>query len=347
VNHDDQIKGVPLEKAPARTAFVTGGTGFLGLNLVRVLTELGWTVFALHRATSDLTRLKRFPVQLVEGSVEDAGSLERAIPEGIDVVFHVAADVSFWSRHNERQLRTNVEGTRHAVAAALKRGVKKFVHTSTTGVYGFPAGPFDETAPHLGRHSWFGYMRTKALAEEEVRRGIDRGLDAVLLNPANIVGAFDLNNWARLIRLAAAGKLPRVPPGRASFCHAAEVARAHVAAFERGRTGENYILGGPEASYAEVVRVIGELLGKAVMVRTVPAVVMRVAGRVMDWTSRLTGKEPLLTPESAAFLSATILCRSDKAARELNYRTLPLREMLEDTYRWLLTEGVLERAAAQ
>jgi nucleoside-diphosphate-sugar epimerase len=185
-----------------RTAFVTGATGFLGLNLVGELTTLGWTVLALHRAQSNLTCLKGFPVRLVEGSIEDAASLERALPEGVDVVFHVAGDVSFWAQNNARQTRTNVEGTRNVVAAALLRGVKRLVHTSTTGVYGLPTQPFDETAPHLGKHSWFHYQHTKALAEEEVRLGISRGLDAVLLNPANIIGPYDLHNWSRLIRLA-------------------------------------------------------------------------------------------------------------------------------------------------
>ena len=115
MNRDEQTK----------TAFVTGATGFVGLNLIQQLTELGWKVIALHRATSNLTYLQRFPVQRVESCVEDAASLERALPEGTDVVFHTAADLSFWSRHNARQTRTNIEGTRNVVAAALKRGVKK------------------------------------------------------------------------------------------------------------------------------------------------------------------------------------------------------------------------------
>jgi nucleoside-diphosphate-sugar epimerase len=327
-----------------RTAFVTGATGFLGLNLIRHLTELGWKVIALHRARSNLTYLQRFPVRLVEGEIEDPASLERALPDGVDAVFHVAADVSFWSRNNARQTRTNVDGTRNVVAAALRRGVKKLIHTSTTSVYGFPTEPFDETAPHLGKHSWFNYMRTKTLAEEEVRHGIAHGLDAVLLNPANGIGPYDLNNWSRLIRLAAAGKLSRVPPGRASFCHAAEVARAHVAAVQHGRNGENYILAGADASYAEAVRIIADLLHQPVNVRTAPPFLLRAAGRLLSWTSHVSRKEPLLTPESAAFLSASLLCRSDKAIRELNYRPVPLRTMLEDCHRWLVAEGLLKAA---
>jgi dihydroflavonol-4-reductase len=331
--------------SPKKTAFVTGANGFLGLNLVKELTASGWEVVALHRATSDLTYLRRFPVRLVEGSIEDPDSLERAMPEGVDVVFHVAADVTFWSRHKARQTRTNVDGTRHVVAIAQKRRARKLVHTSTTSVYGFGASSFDETAPHLGRDSWFHYMKTKVQAEDEVRHGIALGLDAVFLEPANIIGPYDLNNWSKLIRLAAEGKLPRLPPGRASFCHSIAVVRAHIAAAERGRTGENYILGGADASYADVVRLIGEIIGRPVTVGTVPPRLLRAAGRVLGLVSRFTGKEPLVTPESAAFLSADLTCRSDKAVRELGYQPMPLRAMLEDCYRWMVAEGRLGAAA--
>jgi nucleoside-diphosphate-sugar epimerase len=323
-----------------RTAFVTGGTGFLGLNLIEILAEGGWRVYALRRGNSDLTFLKRFPVQLVQGSVEDAASLEQAVPHDTDVIFHVAGDVSFWSRHRERQTRTNVEGTCNVVAIALKRGAK-LVHTSTTSVYGFQPKPFDETAAHNGRDSWFHYMHTKALAEEEVRGGIQRGLSAVFLNPANIIGRYDRHNWARLILLAAAGKLPSIPPGRGTFCHSTEVARAHVAAVDRGRSGENYILGGADASFADVIRTIGEIVGRKVPSRVMRAGFMRRASRVLGWVALFTGKEPIITPESAAFLTADLTCRSDKAVRELGYHPVPLRTMLEDCHRWLIAEQFL------
>jgi nucleoside-diphosphate-sugar epimerase len=329
-----------------RTAFVTGATGFVGLNLVEQLTRLGWDVVALHRASSDLTYLRRFPVRLVEATLEDPAALVRAMPEGVDAVFHAAADVTFWSRHRARQTRTNVEGTRNVVAAAVKRSAARFVHTSTTAVYGFATPGFDEAAPHAGRGSWFQYMHTKALAEEEVRRGIAEGLDAVILNPANVVGAYDRHNWARLIRLAAHGTLPRVPAGCASFCHVTEVARAHVTAVARGRTGDNYILAGTDATYQDTVRLIAELVGRRRETRTVPATLLAVVARVLAGIAHVTGREPFITPEGAAFLSADLRCRSDKAIHELGYRPVPLRTMLEDSYRWLVAEGLVTAPAA-
>jgi nucleoside-diphosphate-sugar epimerase len=323
------------------TAFVTGATGFIGLNLVEHLTRLGWDVVALHRPGSDLRYLRRFPVRLVEATLEDAAGLVRVMPERVDAVFHAAADVTFWSRHRTRQRRTNVDGTRNLVAAARARGAGRLVHTSTTAVYGFAAPGFDETAPQQGRGSGFHYMHTKALAEEEVRRGIAAGLDAVILNPANVIGAYDRHNWARLIRLAARGRLPRVPPGRASFCHVAEVVHAHVAALSRGRTGHNYILGGTDATYAETVRIVTALVGRPRPIRTAPARLLAVMAHLLAAIARVTGREPLITPEGAAFLSADLRCRSDKAVHELGYRPVALPTMLEASYRWLVAEGLL------
>ena len=151
---------------PNKTAFVTGGTGFIGLNLVEHLTRSGWDVVALHRASSRLTHLQKYPVRLVEGSIEDRASLDRAMPEDVDAVFHVAGDVSLWSGHKQRQWRTNVDGTRNMVATALAKRSRKFVHTSSTAVYGIPTEPFDETAPKLGKAS-FNYQNSKTAAEEE------------------------------------------------------------------------------------------------------------------------------------------------------------------------------------
>jgi dihydroflavonol-4-reductase len=325
----------------AHSCFATGATGFLGLNLVEHLIRQGWHVTALHRPTSVLTHLKRYPVDLVAGDIEDREAMVQAMPEGLAAVFHVAANVSHWSRDARRQERCNVEGTRNVVAAALARGASKFVHTSSISVYGFQAGPFDETAPRLGASSWNNYARSKTLAEDEVQKGIDRGLDAVILNPANIIGAYDSRNWSRLFRLVAAGRLPGLPPGRGSFCHASEVATAHIAAVKRGRTGERYLLGGADASYLDVAQSIASLLGRKTRLRRIPAVLVAAAARVSLLMSLWNDREPWITPEIAALMSRDMLCRSEKAIRELGYHPTPLHTMLEDCYGWLKAEKLI------
>ena len=325
---------------PNKTAFVTGGTGFIGLNLVEHLTQSGWDVIALHRPNSRLTELRKYPVRLVEGAIEDGASLDRAVPENVDAVFHVAGDVSLWSGHRQRQWRTNVEGTRNMVAVALAKRARKFVHTSTTSVYGMQPQPFDETAPKLGKDV-LNYQRSKTAAEEEVARGIAEGLDAVMLNPANVIGRYDWSTWSQFIRLAANRKLFRIPPGRACYADVNAVVRAHVAAVDKGRTGENYLLGGSEASYAEIVQMVGRLLGQSTNTTVGRPVVLRVAGRVMERISAITGREPMITEESAALVTANIVCRSDKAMRELGYRTAPIETMLKDCIDWMVAENLI------
>lgn len=245
-----------------KSAFVTGGTGFVGLNLVEQLVKQGWRVAALHRSTSDVRRLQGFGVLLATGDLQDLPSLSAAIPPHVDAVFHVAGNTSVWARHNTAQYRDNVDGTRNLVEAALRAGVKRFVHTSTWNTYGLDYETISEDTPQRGLDSWINYNRTKTLAEREVRKGVARGLQAVILNPAHIVGRYDPGNWSRMIRMVHQRRLPGIPSGSGTFCHAEQVALAHIAAAERGKLGDNYLLPGTDASFAEVIRLIAELTGR-------------------------------------------------------------------------------------
>ncbi len=322
----------------SRKAFVTGATGFLGLNLVKELTEGGWDVTALHRESSDCTYLNRFPVQKVEGDITDSSRLLRVMPEGLDAVFHTAANTSVWSMHREEQTRTNVDGTRSVVAAAREKGAGRLVHTSSVSVFGFPEGPVDESTPVTGESSWINYFRSKAAAEREVEDG---GVEWVVLNPAHIMGPYDTGNWARMIFMVNSEKLPGVPPGEGSFCHSREVARAHVAAATLDVASERFVLGGDNASFLEVVRMLGELLGKRTPARATPALVLKAVGRLSLWASHLTGKEPRFTPESVAMVTHRLHCRSDKAKQVLGYATPPVKEVVGDACEWLRAEGLL------
>lgn len=324
-----------------RTAFVTGANGFLGLNLVEALLAQQWKVLALHRAGSDIAYLRKLAAERVVGDINDRDSLMRVLPKGADAVFHVAGDLNLWSRMNAAQDRVNIEGTRQVAGAALAAGAKRFVHTSTISVYGLQPGRIDETAEKQGRDSWINYQRSKFLAEEEVRKAIARGLDAVIVNPASILGRYDRTGWARIIRLVHERRLPGVPPGKASFCHAAEVARAHVAAAERGRRGENYLLGGTDASFHELVRVIGEVTGRPVPSRPTPAWLLRAAARIRTLVAAVTGRHPALTPETVGLVTREMQCDSGKAMRELGYRAVPLSAMVRESYDWLRQEGFI------
>jgi dihydroflavonol-4-reductase len=327
-----------------RTAFVTGGTGFLGLNLIEQLVAQDWQVSALHRPSSDVRLLKKFPVRLVEGDILEPESLRRAMPQRVDAVFHLAADTSMWSGNDARQTRINVEGTRNVVDAARSAGAGRLIHTSTWNTFGLEQGEISEDLPQRGRESSINYDRTKLLGEEEVRKGVARGLDAVIINPSHIFGRYDRNGWAQLIIAAHKRWLPGVPPGAGTFCHGEAVARAHIDAVGRGRSGQNYLMTGADATFVELFAVINEVTGSRVPLRPLPAAAFRVPARFAAALAAITGKEPALTPQGAEVAIARARVTSRRAEQELGYRPAPLRTAIEDSWRWLVAEGVLEAA---
>jgi len=325
-----------------KTAFVTGGTGFIGINLVELLVREGWEVTALHRASSDLTYLERFPVALAEGSIIDRESLERAIPDGTDVVFHVAGDTNFWSKRNARQTTNNVDGTRNMVEAAAAKGVATFVHTSSNSAWGRVEGIVTEETPLRGKDSWINYERSKHLGELEALEGTKRGLKVVVLNPGDVAGPYDVNSWGRIFTLLRDGALPAIPPGIISVTHVHDVVRAHLDAVTRGRSGERYLLGGEDCSVADFVSEIARVSGTKAP-RTAPAWVLKLYGRASVMVAAITGNEPDVTPEIAAIGSRTSTTfRSDKAIRELGYRIRPMAAGVADNYAWLVKEGLLD-----
>lgn len=324
-----------------KRAFVTGATGFVGLNLVEELCSAGYEVVALHRPTSDLRFLERLRARCASGTITDKASIEAAMEEGVDAVFHVAANVNVWSRNNAEQVRDNVDGTRNVVDVALAKGARRFVLTSSVVVFGLGGGLFDESSPLRGRDSWINYMRTKSLADDLVRDAAARGLSAAVMRPAHILGKYDRRNWATMIRLVARGELPAVPSGAGSFCNAREVARAHIRAAERRGALDVFVLGGPRATLAELVRVIGDIAGREVPARVAPDLVLRAAARVFQVISAVTGTEPRATPEGVAMATHEFSVDDSKARTELGYAHVPLSESVRESYAFLRSEGLL------
>lgn len=328
--------GEPSQPAStSRTAFVTGATGFLGLNLIEQLHHDGWTITALRRKTSDVALLDRWGVQCVEGDVTDLRSLTQKIAPGTDVVFHLAGNTSLWTRMRSEQLRVNVRGTRHVVRAALQADVGRFVHVSSIVAYGLHGGTITEQTPTCGTASPIHYVRSKALAEREIRRGISDGLRAVIVNPANMIGAYDTHNWARVFKLVRQGRAPTVPPGGGSFCHAREVARMLVAAADKGRVGQNYLLGGVQITYGELLRQVALQLGVRRRVLSLPLPIIHAYAQAEEWAAVLFRREPDITRESIALLAGNLYCDSRKARDELGYQPQSLEAMLEDCHAWM------------
>ena len=306
-----------------KTAFVTGASGFIGTNLVKQLGEAGWSVIAMHRETSDLTYLRQFPATRVVGDIGDREFLEGAIPEGVDAVFHLAGNVSFDSAGDEAQTHANVAGTRAVVEVANAKNVGRFVHTSTGAVFGLHDGvPIDETAPSNADEIPVNYCRSKKAAEDIVLEAAAADLDAVCVNPGNVVGPYDRVLWGPFVQAIASGAMTTVGTGGGAFCHIDETAKAHITAYERGRRGERYIFAGANEKFATAARIVAEIVG-------VPAPVE-------------TGeRNPDASDEIHFVTNRTQIMLCDKAVRELGFKPVPLRTMFEDLCAWMREEGLL------
>lgn len=324
------------------TAFVTGGSGFIGRNLIEQLLEHEVHVTALARGPEARARLAELGVATVHGDITNRESLSGAVPDQVDVVFHVAANTSPWRLHRKQQDLDNIDGTANVVAAALDAGAGRFVHTSTWNVYGLWQGDISEATEKLGHRSWLNYDRSKYAAEQIVLAAAARdGLDAVIVNPSHVIGRYDRRNWARMFQLVDLDKLPGAPPGAGTFADGRAVASGHIAAWQQGRRGENYILGGHDASFLEVLSIIGELLNRPIPKRPLPAGVIRFFAHMANGVSFVTRKEPRITPEAVEITILKARASSAKAERELAYSSPGLRDMLTDCHTWLLREGLI------
>lgn len=322
----------------ARSAFVTGGTGFVGLNLVQQLTAAGWDVTALHRPTSDLSFLNRFKPRLVTGAITDAESIRAAVPKGTDTLFHVAGNTNMWRKGNAEQTRDNVDGTRNVVEAAIANGVRRLIVTSSVSAYGPVKGEITEATPSLAPSSTVNYERTKYAAQEVARAAVARGLEVVILQPGAIMGPYDIGTWSQLFGLVQAGKLTAVPPAALTFAHVREVAAAHIAAADRGENGGQYLLGGENRTMLELVQQIAGLLGKKAPTGTAPLALVKIVAQVGDFLSNFTGKPPAITPEMATALGGATI-NPAKAVRDLGFKVVPLEVMVRDCYDWMVAEG--------
>ena len=323
-------------------AFVTGATGFLGSHLVRELCRQDWSVFALARPGSSLAQIRDVPVVVRVGDITDRTSISEAMPDRIDAVFHAAASTNVWSRNNDEQARTNIGGTRNVLETAVTRRAGRLIHTSSFAVWGIRNTVLTESSQRTDATDWINYVRTKHLSETLVKEAVrQQRIDAVILNPAIILGPGDRHNWSRMVAMVDQGRLPGAPPGAGPFADVREVAKAHVAAFHRGKKGENYLLGGPDFSYLEIIRTAGEILGKPTPSKASPAWLLKTVAWIMALAAGLTGREPDITPESATIVIHHLSCDSGRAERELGYRFTPVRILLQDTIDWMRQTGML------
>jgi len=323
--------------------FITGATGFLGTNLLQLLTKQNLEIYAIKRETSNLDAFCEMNIHWSNGDLLDYSSLDNACPENLDYVFHLAADTNMWAANNNRQTQVNLQGTANIIRLAKQKNAKRLIHTSSIAAFGIHEDRIDEQTPQQGNQCFANYYKTKHESELLVKSAVNNdGLDAVILNPCHLVGPWDRNNWSQMLSMVDDGSLPGVPPGFGSFCHITEVAKAHWQAALVGKKGENYILSGTDASFVEFVQEIGRLLNKKVPRKPIPRWILSFVAHLSVLLARVTGREPDMTPEKVLIVSEVLKVNGDKAKAELNYNTeVPLKKMLSDCYQWMLAENLI------
>jgi dihydroflavonol-4-reductase len=329
----------------ARTAFVTGAAGFLGRHLVEELEGQGWDITAFCRAT-DRTDLLSPTVRVELGDITDRDRVRDALPDHVDAMFHLAGNTSTWSKNAAAQFRDNVDGTAHVVEAALAKHAQRLIYTSSTSAYGYQPGVrIDERTTSNAPTRGDNYGKSKLQAESLIKHACaERGLSAVILNPVNIVGAYDTTNWSRqLILPISKGSLRVVPPGSATWISVHDVVEAHIAAIDVGESGTNFVLGGVEASFREVTYEIEAILGKSRSRRATSRATLRLLLLLSSVKALVTRTEPELTLAKYQRAVGDLLVDDRKAREVLGLERTTLHDMLAETIDWLQQAGTLEQ----
>jgi dihydroflavonol-4-reductase len=319
-------------------AFVTGATGFLGSHVARVLADQSAQLRLLVRSTSNLKNLEGLKAETATGDLRDAASLEKAMA-GCEVVFHVAADYRLWVRDPAEMYRSNVEGTKAILDAARKNSVRCVVYTSSVATVGFTSNGrlADEDSPVSLADMIGHYKRSKFMAEQVAVEAGRGGMRVVTVNPTTPVGEQDVKPTptGRIIVDFLKRKFPAYVETGLNLVDARECARGHIAALEKGKSGERYILGGENLTLKQILDKLGVISGLPLPKVKLPYFVAYAAGAV-DQTvqGRLLGREPRATIETVRMGKKKMWASSSKAERELGWKTVPVDDALSRAGAW-------------
>ncbi len=325
-------------------ALVTGATGFVGAAVARALGRADWQLRALVRANSDRRNLQGLAVDVVTGDLGDPDSLRRALT-GVDALFHVAADYRLGARDPRQLYAVNVEGTRNILRAAQASGVSRVVYTSSVATIGLPAdgSPGSETTA-AGLKDMIGhYKRSKFQAEQVALEAARGGQPVVIVNPSTPIGPGDVKPTptGQLVLDAAAGRMPAYVDTGLNIVHVDDVAAGHLLAFERGRVGERYILGGEDLMLRDILALIAPLVGRRPPRIRLPYAAVLPLAYAAEFAARLTGGSTRITVEGVRMARKRMFFSSAKAVRELGYHWRPPARAFEDAVAWLRDQGLI------
>lgn len=317
-------------------AFVTGATGFIGANLVRLLLQEGYTVRALVRPSSRLDNLQSLDVEIVKGDLSDTELWRQMV--GCQFLFHVAAHYSLWQADRPSLYHHNVLGTRNVLAAARQAGIERTVYTSSVAAIGVgPPGtivdethqsPLDELVGH--------YKKSKFLAEQEAMQAAQAGLEVVVVNPSSPIGPWDIKPTPTgdIILRFLRRQMPTYLDTGLNFIDVRDVARGHLLALERGRSGDRYILGNENLTLKAMLEQLAQLTGLSAPQHSVPAWLPLTAAWIDERILAPLGKPPSIPLDGVRMAHQPMYYDASKAVRELGLPQSPLMTALKDAVDW-------------
>ena len=322
-----------------KPTLVTGATGFVGWHVARALLDRGDSVRALARDPVKLRELSG--VQGIQGDLRDPASLQRAV-EGCAVVFHVAADYRLWTREPDEMYKSNVEGTRAMLLAAQRAGVERFVYTSTVGCIGIPPGSIGDESNEAQLDSMQGpYKRSKFLAEQVALEFAKEGFPVVIVNPTAPVGDHDFKPTptGKIVVDFVRGAIPAYVDTGLNVVDVRDVACGHLAACERGVSGERYILGSENMTLQKILETLADIVERKAPTVQIPYAVAYAAGVASTAWAEITGKEPRAPLDAVRMSRKKMWVRHDKAKRELGYSPGPATDALRRAVVWFQENG--------
>ncbi len=348
---DEKLKAISsfiLHPSSFSPVFVTGGTGFVGSHVARLLAEQGHDVRALIRPQSRTDNLADLKVQTIVGDLRDLDSLRRALA-GCRFVYHVAADYRLWARDPGELFRSNVDGTLNLLRAAQEAGVERVVYTSSVGVLGIPRDgtPGTEETPVSVADMIGAYKRSKFLAEEQVRAfAAVHALPVVIVNPSTPIGENDIKPTptGKIIVDFLNGKMPAYLDTGLNLVDVRDVAHGHLLAMERGQPGRRYILGHQNLTLREILQILSDITGrKAPWFRIPYGLAYTVAWLDTTLWGSLLKRPPHIPLEGVKMAGKKMFFDGSKAVRELGLPQSPVRGALERAVAWFRSKGYVRQ----
>jgi dihydroflavonol-4-reductase len=318
---------------------VTGAAGFVGLNITSALCKAGHEVRAFLRPSSNKKYISEYPVEIMEGDLLNPHDVNVAA-SGMTAIIHCAGVTSGFKKDREIAWLTNVDGTKNVIAAANKAKIQRLVYTSSTSTvgYGGITNPATETTPLTDFRKNGQYSRSKVAAELLIRDAVRGGMNAIILNPAEVLGEYDYHfGWGSVITGLLHKAIPFIPAGGGSFCEALEVGKAHEAALIKGKSGDRYILAGTNISYANMFHLISDITGSAipkVNMFTNSYCILKHYFGVQEKLYPITKRLPPMDAIRLKSFYTEMYYSGEKAERELGFRATSMEKMIERSYNW-------------